>query len=120
MSYTIAYDNSVFNAISIYQSAGGLLVVCAGNSDPSVNLDNNIAYTTLDSYSCVMIVASSTADQGEEECLSDYSNYGDVVDIAAPGEGIYSTFVNNGYESHSGTSMAAPFVTGAAALIKCA
>jgi len=54
--------------------------------------------------------------------LSSFSNYGALsVDIGAPGSGIYSCVppkgkASSGYASYSGTSMAAPHVTGAAAL----
>lgn len=46
-----------------------------------------------------------------------FSNFGDYVDLAAPGDTIYSTVPNNSYTYLSGTSMAAPHVTGAAALV---
>ena len=45
------------------------------------------------------------------------SNYGDWVDISAPGVAIYSTYPNNQYRYMSGTSMATPVVSGIAALI---
>jgi len=46
------------------------------------------------------------------------SNYGIKVNVAAPGESIISTFPDNQYAFEDGTSMAAPFVTGVAALLK--
>lgn len=48
---------------------------------------------------------------------NNFSNYGNKVDIVAPGEDIYSTVKNNGYSIMSGTSMAAPHVTGVAGLV---
>jgi len=71
-----------------------------------------------------------TSDElfSQDDCAADFSNYGDWVEVIAPGESIYSTlpvsypFWNNyfygsspGYESWNGTSMATPHVAGAAA-----
>ncbi|MCR5190104.1 MAG: S8 family serine peptidase, partial [Bacteroidales bacterium] len=46
-----------------------------------------------------------------------YSGYGDNLDVVAPGDSIYSTHNNNGYVTMNGTSMAAPHVSGVAALV---
>jgi hypothetical protein len=54
---------------------------------------------------------------GDDE-FATFSNYGDVIDIAAPGVKIYSTYMNNAYETLGGTSQAAPHVAGAAAIYK--
>ena len=45
------------------------------------------------------------------------SNFGDWIDLGAPGVSIYSTYVNNTHQFLSGTSMAAPQVCGVAGLI---
>jgi subtilisin family serine protease len=58
------------------------------------------------------VVATNAQDQ-----KASYSNYGYDVDIAAPGDGIYSTLPNNTYGTMSGTSMATPNAAGVAALI---
>jgi subtilisin family serine protease len=46
-----------------------------------------------------------------------FSNYGTIVAVSAPGVGIVSTYLFQGYATWSGTSMAAPFISGTAALV---
>ena len=64
-------------------------------------------------FSNVIAVAAITIDGAK----ASFSNYGaTTVDLGPPGQGILSSTVFNLYESYSGTSMATPHVTGAAAL----
>ena len=92
-----------------------LFVVAAGND--SKNNDSVPVYPA--SYNCpnIITVAATTFD----DSLASFSNYGAAsVHIAAPGDRIFSTSPADTYSVMSGTSMAAPYVTGAAALILAA
>lgn len=64
-------------------------------------------------YSDCFSVASTTST----DARSSFSNYGTWVEIAAPGSSIYSAWLNGGYSTISGTSMATPHVAGAAGLL---
>jgi thermitase len=60
-------------------------------------------------------VAASTSD----DTLASFSNFGSsAVDVAAPGDGIFSTYLGGGYRTLSGTSMAAPYAAGLAAMLR--
>lgn len=102
-------------AIRRANKAGILIVAAAGNS--ASNIDRTPIYPA--SYKGANII--TVASIGSTGALSYFSNYGSKsVDIAAPGESILSTYLNNTYASMSGTSMAAPHVAGAAALYAAA
>ena len=55
---------------------------------------------------------------GDDDTFASFSNYGQTVDIAAPGVSILSSYPGGGLATISGTSMASPHVAGAAALVK--
>lgn len=117
------YSSALHTAIIRAAKQGVLFVAAAGNE--SVNTDTTASYpsnystlqgTSLESaasYEAVVSVAAITSTGG----LAYFSNYGArTVDIGAPGAGIVSTVPTDSYASYSGTSMAAPHVTGALAL----
>ncbi|MBA2938123.1 peptidase S8 [Paenibacillus sp. CGMCC 1.16610] len=65
-------------------------------------------------YPEVFAVAASDSENNK----APFSNYGDYIDVTAPGVSIASTYPNNQYAALSGTSMASPHVTALAALIR--
>ncbi|MFM6412087.1 MAG: S8 family serine peptidase, partial [Planktothrix sp.] len=106
------YTQALYDAINTAGQQGALFIAAAGNS--SQNTDTTPAYPASYDLANIISVASTTRTDG----LSWFSNYGaTTVDLGAPGSDIYSTLPNSSYGTLSGTSMASPHVTGAAALL---
>ncbi|MDX1332385.1 MAG: S8 family serine peptidase [Robiginitalea sp.] len=113
----------VYEAIKYAAKNNVLIVHAAGNDglnldDPAnPNYPNDQEATGPEFADNVLTVGSLDSSYGAE-MVSSFSNYGaSNVDIFAPGGGIYSTMPNNEYTFQGGTSMAAPAVSGIAALI---
>src|SRR6185503_14013137 len=102
------------NAFYSVREAGITVVAAAGNA--SNNIDVNPTYPASYDFDNVVSVAYTTRN----DTLGTNSNYGVTnVDLAAPGEQIYSTFgaTDSFYFSNTGSSFAAAYVTGALALM---
>lgn len=103
-------DNLLNSAIQTARDDYGILSVCSGG-----NGENNVARTDylFPSDYAASLSVTSVNSQG---CNSVFSDYNAAKDISAPGEKILST-VGSTYGTKSGTSMAAPVVTGVLALM---
>ncbi|HEY6761922.1 MAG TPA: S8 family peptidase [Baekduia sp.] len=106
-------SKSLHDEIGDLKKKGVLLVVAAGNDGEDLSSDPSYPASYTDGN--IISVAATTAD----DTLASFSNYDDKgVDLAAPGDGILSTYPTDRYKTLSGTSMAAPFVSAAAAMLR--
>ncbi|EAY29712.1 S8 family peptidase [Microscilla marina] len=124
MSFGKAYSPHkayVDAAVKYAEEKGVLLVHAAGNDhanlDETPNFPNKMFKESGKSATnWIEVGASSWGD--EKNFVGNFSNYGKTtVDVFAPGVAIYSTTPDNKYADHDGTSMAAPVVSGVAALL---
>jgi subtilisin family serine protease len=102
------YSQALSDAIAHADAHGVLYVASAGNSAS----DAAFYPAALDLPN---VISTAASDQTDE--LAWWSTFGDTVDLAAPGQDTLSTLSNGSYGYASGTSMAAPHVTGSAALL---
>jgi subtilisin family serine protease len=108
-----AKDENLDAAVQAAADANVLLVASAGNDGRDI--DKRPSYPASTPAANLLAVASTDPDGGRD--LSKFSNFGVLtVQVAAPGAGILSSAKDGGYTIMSGTSMAAPMVTGVAAL----
>ena len=129
------YSSDLYAGILYAATHGARIINCSwGSYNRSAIAQDIITYVTLD-LGCLVIAASgnsnlenpmypasydyvlSVASSNGGDVRSFFSNFGNRVDIIAPGEGIYTSTFNNSYITESGTSLAAPIVSGAAALV---
>ncbi len=105
------YSQAMYDVIKDAKDQGILFVAAAGNNGTSN--DSSPSYPA--SYALDNIVSVAASDNRDR--LASFSNFGKSVHVAAPGVKIYSTTKDGTYGYMSGTSMAAPHVSGIAALL---
>jgi subtilisin family serine protease len=116
-------SSSLCSAIAKSAAKGVVYAVAAGNA--AANAQNTSPANCANVLSTSAIAdfngkggggAAATCRSDVDDTFANFSNFGTVVDIAAPGVCIFSTYKDGGYSTFSGTSMASPHVAGAAAV----
>jgi len=103
-----AFESSAATAAAQYmRNMGGVVVVSAGNDNADLGYSNNTSMIT---------VAATTST----DVRASFSNYGDYVDVAAPGASVLTTIKSGGYANANGTSFSAPLTAGVIGLIMSA
>jgi len=113
-SYGTSHPTQVERNAIQYAAAHDTLIVAAAGNDGE-NADKHPSYPAAYPDDNVISVAASD----ESDTLASFSNWGKKsVDLAAPGDGIASTWNDGSYRYLSGTSMATPLVAAAAAMLR--
>ncbi len=112
-------DPTIAAAIQYADNAGVIIVAAAGNN--GTDDDNSSTWFSPASYSSEYANVISVAAINADGTLPSWSDYGvGTIQLAAPGANVYGVGLNGTYTTDSGTSMAAPLVTGTIALVEAA
>ena len=107
LSMVMDNQHAALDAAIEYARNNNVMIVAAAGND-SIETDK---FPFRDSYTLGVAALDSN------NVLADFSNFGGKVDVCAPGTHIYGTFLDTTYARWDGTSFAAPFVAGQAALL---
>lgn len=107
LSYAFTSFSSVQSAAQYFKNKGGVTVMSAGNTGAVEN--------TANTDTIITVSATDSAD-----ARPSWSTYGPMIDVSAPGVGIWTTARGGGYSAPSGTSFAAPATAATVALMMAA
>ncbi len=105
ISYMANSSSTIKSAAQSFYNKGGLVVASAGNGGSDLNCSDNP----------YIIIVSATNNNDQKASWSDFGN---CVDVSAPGTGIYTTNKSGGYSKVNGTSFSAPATAAVLALMK--
>ena len=112
ISLSLTYNAYINEAIG-YAYNNDVTIVCStGNNNSS-----SISYPASDSRTIAVGATNKNDCRWVESGTSEGSNYGNGLNIVAPGDMTYTTKLSNSYNYYSGTSLAAPIITGTVALM---
>lgn len=106
MSLSVSFSNAIIDAVEYATEDKGCLVICAaGNNGSSVSFPAELPL--------VMAIGATN----HNDSPAGFTNPGPEVEVSAPGVDVLTTAMSGGYQETSGTSFAAPYTAGLAALI---